>query len=183
MAPSNYSILPIDTFDVPTLVEFLYSLKSTLAFNRAVFKNWPNEAAQKALYRATIENTLAPTSATESLKAADDETGEIIGYVAVSRERPTQDSSTEQQQKQHLNAEGTRVDGDRGQEQEQPEEELSAFNLEVYAAAVKACLELQRGVEMCDHFGMSCIPSLGYSIKQKAQTNTEQLNRNHLCWC
>ncbi|KAL3483799.1 hypothetical protein BJX62DRAFT_219616 [Aspergillus germanicus] len=164
MTPSSYSIYPIDTIDVPVLVELLYSLKSTLAFNHAVFKNWPNEATQKALYRATIENTLAPTSATESLKAVDDETGEIIGYVAVSRESPTTQTPTtkeQEKQNQHLNAAVPGVDAGREQEPGQPEEDLSAFHPEVYDAAVKACSELQRGVKTVDHFGVNNIPSLG----------------------
>jgi predicted component of type VI protein secretion system len=127
MATSNYSIYSINTIDISVPVELLYSLKSTLAFNRAVFKNWPNEATQKALYRATIENILTPTSATESLKAVDDETGDIIGYVAVSRESPSTQNPAEQQ-KQHSDAEATGFDADREQEPEQLEEDLSRIS-------------------------------------------------------
>jgi ribosomal protein S18 acetylase RimI-like enzyme len=175
MASSSYSIHPIDTIDVPVLVELLYSLKSTLAFNRAVFKNWPNEAAQKALYRATIENTFAPTSETESLKAVDDETGDIIGYVAVSRESPIAQTPTpneQEKQSQHSNAEGPGVEVAVEQEQGQTEEDLSAFNPGVYDAVVKACLELQRGVETCDHFGMDTIFfPWGRTSRERLETN------------
>ncbi|KAL3444905.1 hypothetical protein BJX65DRAFT_282686 [Aspergillus insuetus] len=37
------------------------------------------------------------------------------------------------------------------------EEDLSAFHPEVYDAAVKACSELQRGVETCDHFEITYV--------------------------
>ncbi|PYI25024.1 hypothetical protein BP00DRAFT_462175 [Aspergillus indologenus CBS 114.80] len=115
-----------------------------LAFNRLVFKNWPNEAAQKALHQATIERTLAQAGTVESLKAVDDATGEIIGSVTVSREGP----ASGQQQEQHSNAEGVH----RGRT-----EDLDGIHPEVYAAAVGACLELDRSNETFEHFEITYV--------------------------
>lgn len=157
MTTAKYSIFPVNAADIPVLVELLYSLKTALTFNRVLFKHWPNEAAQKALYRATLENTLAQITTIESLKAVDDETGEIIGYVAVSRESPIRNPT--EQQKQHSNAEGG--SGCRGQEQI---EDLNDFHPEVYAAAIRACLELQRRNEPFEHFGTDNIPFLFFRV-------------------
>ena len=181
MTTAKYSIFPANTADIPVLVELLYSLKTALTFNRVLFKHWPNEAAQKALYRTTLENTLAQISTTESLKAVDDETGEIIGYVAVTRESPTRNPPTEQK-KQHSNAEGG--SGSCGQEQM---EDLNEFHPEVYAAAVRACLELQRRNEIFEHIGTNNTlffegGGMGSKEIERHVANAKRPSRNYLCW-
>ena len=142
---SGYSIHPVETSDVPVLVNLLYLLRTSLIFNRVLFKDWPNEPAQKALYRSTIESTLTPDSTIEGLKVVD-ETGEIIGYVAISHKFPK--DSTEQQ---HSNTEAV------NESHEEKTDDLNGIHPDVYDAAVKACLALQQKNDAYEHLSTCSI--------------------------
>lgn len=123
---SPYSILPVAPSDLPTIAEFLYSSKLKLTINRLLFKDWPNEAAQRRQYTGAVEGALADPN-TESLKAVDAASGEIVGYLAVTRKSATRPAAEV--------------------EKSVPE----AFNPEVYQAVIRAAGELSKEMEGVDH--------------------------------
>ncbi|KAK7724817.1 hypothetical protein SLS57_004088 [Botryosphaeria dothidea] len=123
---SPYSILPVAPSDLPTIAEFLYSSKLKLTINRLLFKDWPNEAAQRRQYTGAVEGALADPN-TESLKAVDAASGEIVGYLAVTRKSATGPAAED--------------------EKSVPE----AFNPEVYQAVIRAAGELSKEMEGVDH--------------------------------
>lgn len=88
MAIPNYSILPVSSSDLPTLATFVHSSKRSLTINRLLFKDWPNEVAQKPLYTHAIESAFKDPS-TDSLKVVDDESGDTPGFLVLTRKRPT----------------------------------------------------------------------------------------------
>ncbi|KAJ4300918.1 hypothetical protein N0V90_003006 [Kalmusia sp. IMI 367209] len=91
---SSHSIIASTEADIPVLAAFLQSSKLNLAINRFLFKDWPNDAAQKAQYTSAIEGSFKNTAAT-SLKVIDDTTGDIIAYLFLTRRKPNEPPKTQ----------------------------------------------------------------------------------------
>jgi hypothetical protein len=87
MATPKHTIHPVEKSDLPTLATLVGASKLALTINRLLFKDWPNEVAQKPLYTGAVEGGFADPSVT-NLKAVDNETGEIVGYLGLTRKRP-----------------------------------------------------------------------------------------------
>lgn len=88
----NHSILPISQTDLPTIAEFLLASKLSLAINRFLFKDWPNESAQTAQYTRTIKGGFQdPTS--EVLKVVHDATGEMVAHLVLTHKKPATEPS------------------------------------------------------------------------------------------
>ncbi|KAF7587106.1 hypothetical protein BBP40_007712 [Aspergillus hancockii] len=135
MSPPSYTIRPVEHTDIPALAEILYMSKLALTINRLLFKDWPNATIQRQNYLAAIQGTDSPGS--ESLSVVDNESGEVIGHLALTR-RPANDT-------------------------ERPEdgEEKSAlpdfFNPEVVTAVLDAVAHLARGTKTADHYEVTYI--------------------------
>ncbi|KAJ5825312.1 hypothetical protein N7474_002450 [Penicillium riverlandense] len=86
MLPPKHSILPISGSDLPTLANFLHTSKLALTVNRLIFKYWPNDVTQLQLYTQAVEFGFSDPSV-ECLKVVDDESGDIVGYLALSRKQ------------------------------------------------------------------------------------------------
>jgi hypothetical protein len=87
---TNHSIHPVLSTDLPTLAQFLQESKLGLTINRLLFKDWPNEAAQRAIYTNAVASGFKNPQV-QSFKVVDDdddEAGLIIGHLVVSRKRP-----------------------------------------------------------------------------------------------
>jgi GNAT superfamily N-acetyltransferase len=84
---TTHSIHPVSSPDLPTLAQFLQESKLSLTINRLLFKDWPNETAQQAVYTHAVE-TGFQNPAVESFKVVDDEAGLIVGHLVLSRKRP-----------------------------------------------------------------------------------------------
>jgi len=77
MSTINYSILPLLESDLPTLAQFVQESKLGLTINRLLFKDWPNEAAQRENYSKAMESNFADPDA-ERFKVVDNESGLVV---------------------------------------------------------------------------------------------------------
>ncbi|KAL4884886.1 acyl-CoA N-acyltransferase [Aspergillus karnatakaensis] len=87
MPGPDYTIRPFQPSDLAQSTEILYNAKLGLTINRLLYKNWPNAAAQRQNYRSTLEN-LDPATM-ESLTVVDNDTGEVVGHITVTRKNPS----------------------------------------------------------------------------------------------
>ncbi|KAF5003514.1 hypothetical protein FDECE_9937 [Fusarium decemcellulare] len=76
------TILPVSSPDLPTLVDFVHASKLCLTINRLLYLNWPNDAAQRRQYKQAVESSFN-NEKVMSLKAVDDETKELVGYLVL----------------------------------------------------------------------------------------------------
>lgn len=130
----KYTVVPVSSEDLPTLSSFLYTAKQFLTINRVLWKNWPNEIAQRHLYSNTVESSLKNPSI-ETFKAVHIESNEMVGHVVVSRCQPI----TEEQKAAR--------DGNGGIQAPHFQ------NADVFNAVIGAVKDLDKGVEGIDRFG------------------------------
>lgn len=83
----NISILPVSEADLPILSDFLHTSKISLTINRLLVKDWPSEKMQRKHYADVIAGSLQDSS-NELLKSVDTSTGQIVGFVVLTRKRP-----------------------------------------------------------------------------------------------
>lgn len=132
--PPTIEILPVYSGDLPTLADFLYTSKLSLSINRLLYKDWPNEAAQRTNYAGAIEGGFKDP-ASECLKAVDGETGDVLGFVVLTKRL----SQKVEQVGGNGQAEAPKV----------PE----SMNPVVFRAVVQASAELGGETKSIDHFG------------------------------
>jgi hypothetical protein len=99
MATSKHTIHPVEKSDLPTLSALVGASKLALTINRLLFKDWPNEVAQKPLYTGAVEGGFANPAFT-SLKVVDNETGELVGYLGLTRKRPAVTATEEKKEEE-----------------------------------------------------------------------------------
>jgi hypothetical protein len=87
MSTNNYDILPLLLEDLPTLAHFVQESKLGLTVNRLLFKDWPNDAAQKANYSKAVESNF-DNPLTERWKVIDNESGSTVGHLVLTRILP-----------------------------------------------------------------------------------------------
>lgn len=133
MSIPGYTLRPVQSSDIPALSDLLYKSKLSLTVNRLLFKDWPNEAVQRRKYAAVFEGL--DLSKTEFVSVVDDETGDLVGHLALTRRRSI--SSTETQSVLP------------GNEQKVPD----FFNPGVLAAVGAAAAELAQDTKNIDHYG------------------------------
>jgi ribosomal protein S18 acetylase RimI-like enzyme len=131
MSTLSHSILPVTDADLGIIGDLVHSCKLELTINRLLFYNWPNDDAQKPQYAAAVQRGFNNPSA-ECYKAVDDESGEILGYVIFTRNRPT---GTEQSKEE---------------EQDVPR----GVKPEVLSAVNNAAAEIWNDTPNTDHFSM-----------------------------
>ncbi|EXJ92879.1 hypothetical protein A1O3_01433 [Capronia epimyces CBS 606.96] len=131
---SLHSILPVVESDVPLLGELLFQSKLQLTINRLLWNDWPNEAAQRPQYARAVRGGFNDDSV-ENLKVVDNKTGEIIGFLGLSRKRP---AKTKQAQP---------GPGDQGNVP-------AHFNPDVLAAVNVAVSKCTEGRDAIDHYGV-----------------------------
>jgi hypothetical protein len=136
MASLNITVVPVEKADVPLTAGFLASAKLPLTINRLLWQDWPNHKDQLAQYRQAVEGAFGDPSV-QSLKAVDNESGEIVGHLVLSR-----------------------IEADKAKLPESKDEEKRKFpagiNPEVSLAVSKAVKEADetQGVE---HFGKTAL--------------------------
>jgi hypothetical protein len=99
------------------------------------FKDWPNEVAQKPLYTHAVESGFKDPSV-DCLKVVDDESGDIVGYLVLTRKRP---ANTERP-----------TDEENGDEKQNMPDGVGP---DVYTTGLKAVTEITKAMEGTDHFG------------------------------
>ncbi|CBF83282.1 hypothetical protein AN3162.2 [Aspergillus nidulans FGSC A4] len=141
MAPTPsplYTFRQVERSDLDALEELLFTSKLSLTINRLLFKDWPNEAAQRRNYRAALENQDFESDDRERLGVIDNASGKLIGFIALCRRQP----------ELHTQAASPSVDG--------PEKQMNIpdhFNPEVYNAVMNAVRELSfTGLETREHY-------------------------------
>lgn len=87
------SIQPILEADVPAHGQLLRDAKLELTINRLLFKDWPNDEAQRPVYEGAVRGGFNDP-ATESWKVVDDETGAMVGYLSLTRKTPSKDAGS-----------------------------------------------------------------------------------------
>jgi hypothetical protein len=132
---TSVSVLPVTGTDISVLADFLYTSKLCLSINRLLYKDWPNESAQRPHCASVIKGSLADPSS-ECLKAVDAETGDILGFVVLTKKIA--------QTKEEIASK----DRDTGKSSV-PE----IVNPEVYHAVMKATAELRCEEANVNHFG------------------------------
>ncbi|RDW66944.1 hypothetical protein BP5796_09693 [Coleophoma crateriformis] len=136
---SSYSIVPISAEDLPTLAAFVYTSKQQLTINRVLWKDWPNEAAQRANYTNAVEGAFKdPLS--ETFKVVDDESGEILGHVVLSRKIPVGDVKN--------------TDKDDKGEGSEDEKVPKGLDPEVAGAVEEAVKEIDKEFQGANRFGL-----------------------------
>lgn len=131
---SPYHILPVEPLDLPILAEFVYHSKLNLTINRLVYKDWPNEVAQRHQYALAVEGGFNNPK-TESLKVVD-ASGEIVGYLALTRIHPTNANEP--------------ADEDKWSQQQSA---TDVFNQDALNAVIQGVAELAEVTKTMDHYG------------------------------
>lgn len=139
----HHPIHPIASHDQPALTNLLHSSKLSLTINQLLFKDWPNEAVQKPLYAGSVGSAFSDPAA-ECLKVVDDMSGDIVGYLVLSRERPiieagSGDAATSitSNPEVHIAPEGLRQ--------------------EIFTPVMKASEEISEQMQGIDHFKLTYI--------------------------
>lgn len=83
---TSYTIAAVENDDLSTLADLVHTSKLSLPINQLLFKDWPNDAAQKPLYTQAVVSSHHDPAVTD-LKAVDDVSGQIIGYIAFTRKQ------------------------------------------------------------------------------------------------
>ena len=87
MSTSNYSLQPVTSQDLPTLIQFLHESKLALTINRLLWKDWPNDICQRPQYTNAIESSFK-SELCDVFKAVDDASGAIVGHLVLTLRRP-----------------------------------------------------------------------------------------------
>lgn len=130
------SILPVVDSDLPMLAEFVHSAKLSLTLNRLLYLDWPNDAAQKPVYRSAVESSFNDDTV-QCLKAVDEESSELVGYLVLTRKSPVEGRKD------------TEIGSD-AEEQSVPE----GMHAGVWSAITNAAVEINRETESLDHLGI-----------------------------
>ena len=111
MAAKGYTIQPAVLADSPTLIDLVVHDKLSLTMNQLIFKDWPNTDKQKSVYTGNVERAFRDPSSVP-LKAVDD-TGNIVGYLLLSRRKPlsslTSDDTKPEDRMENIKPEETTV--------------------------------------------------------------------------
>ncbi|OAP63211.1 hypothetical protein AYL99_02438 [Fonsecaea erecta] len=158
----NSTIRPVSSSDLPLLSELVHTCKLALPVNRLLFKDWPNNAAQRPLYAAAVESAFKGESV-DSLKAVDQESGDILGHLALTRKRPLTQTKTQ-------------PPSGKGIRSEKQEDIPDFFNPELLSAVSNAVSEIAKGTEEFDHFELSYI-----CVKPSARRQGTGSSLVHFC--
>jgi hypothetical protein len=131
--PHIPSIVPISERDFPILTEFIYSSKLSLAINSFLYEDWPNEATQKPIYRQAVESSFSNLTSL-CLKAVHQESGDIIGYLVLTRKRPGEGSSPKE-------------------ESTAGQDVLEGMNAEVFSTVAQAANKISEETDQLDRLG------------------------------
>jgi hypothetical protein len=82
-----YSLVPFAKEDLSVVADFLHTCKLALPINRLLIKDWPNPAVQKPMYHGAITGSFDNPDVVK-LKAVDDSSGALLGFVVFTRKRP-----------------------------------------------------------------------------------------------
>lgn len=82
--PAQFSISALEEQDINVLGDLLLRSKLSLSINRLLWKDWPNETAQREQYTAAISDAFTDSNMLD-LKAVDNATGQIVGYICLAK--------------------------------------------------------------------------------------------------
>ncbi|KAI9036765.1 uncharacterized protein KD926_001343 [Aspergillus affinis] len=134
MASLNYTLRPPNRSDVPVLSDLLYNSKLTLTINRLLFKDCPNEQAQRKNYASVFDGL--ESSPTETVAVCDAASGEVVGLLAFARKRPSVDT-----------------DESASPSTKEPQNKPDIFNQEVLGAVMETVKTLSENTKGLDHYG------------------------------
>ncbi|KAJ5220223.1 hypothetical protein N7468_009427 [Penicillium chermesinum] len=98
MSYPNYTLVPVESEDLPVLAQFLHSSKQALSINRLIFLDWPNDKIQMRMYSGAVKGGFEDPSI-KNFKAVDNDTKEIIGYIAFAKKAVATKEEIEAQNK------------------------------------------------------------------------------------
>ncbi|OJJ00779.1 hypothetical protein ASPVEDRAFT_40305 [Aspergillus versicolor CBS 583.65] len=133
MPSDKYTIRQFEASDVAATGELLFTQKLGLTINRLLFKNWPNEEAQRKNYTSTLAN-LDPATM-EALTVVENASGEIVGHLIMTRKRPAPKTEN----------------AGNGKEGEVPDH----FNADVLSAVMRVASELDVVMKDTDHIELT----------------------------
>lgn len=132
---TSYSIHSVASTDLPALGELLHTAKLALPINRLLWKDWPNDAAQKPQYAQALESGFKEPSI-ENFKAIDNASGETVGYLGLARKQPVKQEESVQNSNPST-----------------PPNLPDGVDTEVCTAVMKAVAEIAEDTEGMDCFG------------------------------
>ena len=134
----SITIAPVEASDLPHLgADLLLPQKLALIINRLLFRDWPNETTQKAIYTGAVESAFNNPSV-ECLKAVD-EKGDIVGYLALTRKQPAKAEPP-----------SDTVDAENTKGKQDPPEFVDPA---VFSAVQAAVSEINQETQNTEHFG------------------------------
>ncbi|KAJ6157668.1 hypothetical protein N7470_005260 [Penicillium chermesinum] len=133
MSYPNYTLVPVESEDLPVLAQFLHSSKQALSINRLIFLDWPNDKIQMRMYSGAVKGGFEDPSI-KNFKAVDNDTKEIIGYIAFAKKAVATKEEIEAQNKNFA-------------EQKTPE----GINPPLYAEVNNAILQISKDFHKIEH--------------------------------
>ena len=141
---TQFSISTPEEKDVNVLGDLLLRSKLALSINRLLWTDWPNETAQRKQYTSAIAGALKDPNM-QDLKAVDDQTGHIVGYICFTKKKGNAQSEVKNDVQPQAKDDGVASAASR-----QPPAGMSA---EVLAGVGKACQEVVSGFDFPDNYG------------------------------
>lgn len=139
---ASYTIASVENDDILTLSDLVHTSKLSLPINQLLFRDWPNDAAQKPLYTQAVVSSHNDPAVTD-LKAVDDASGKIIGYIAFTRKHASGGPPPTDE------ADSARNASDQQQHSSPPE----GLNPDVLAAVAGLNSQESRHFSSFDHYG------------------------------
>lgn len=162
----QFSLLPTKKEDITVLGDLLFHSKLSLSINRLLWKAWPNETVQREQYAATIAGAHNDPNMLD-FKTVDEKTGQIIGYICFARNKGTNQPSSGDQIHSPTDTEGSPT--------ATPTKDIpTGVDPEVLAGAVKACDEVEKGMNLAESYGKQ--------MKTKETCRTTPLNSTELIY-
>lgn len=138
---ARFSISAPEEKDIKVLGDLLLRSKLSLSINRLLWKNWPNETAQREQYTAAVEGAFNDLNMLD-LKAVDEATGQIVGYVCFTKK---------EKNAQCDNAQPRAEDEDVAPAASQ--DTPVTMDADVLAGVMKACQEVASGLDFPQNYG------------------------------
>jgi len=130
----KYSIVPVKSQDLPTIISLVHTAKLPLTINRLMWKDWPNDVAQKRSHRKAVDSAFEDPLM-QIWKVVFLEKGEIVGHLVLSKKPGRGEAKDEKQD-------------ERG---EKPIPE--GANTEVIQAVMDSVAKIQKSWEEVEHLG------------------------------
>lgn len=176
----RYSLQSVTATDLPSIADLVHKCKMALPINRLLFVDWPNDAAQKPLYKQAVESGFEDKNVEnwkvvhEYVDSEDGSEGEgegegekgksIAGFFCLTRKRPVERTSFSatgplQSDPNPGTEPATRTPVAEGGEEEGGGGSSTPAGIEpgLLSAVTKAVTEIAQGTDSFDHFEVTYI--------------------------